>query len=733
MRSSIFLACLLLPAVVSAQLIYQQRTDIPVSESGNNLALAWAGGLNSAQFNAIDLNGDQQEDLVILDRTSNVITTFLRNGTSFEYSPDHKDLFPADITGWLLLRDFDCDGQKDVFTSTPFGIKVYRNLASAGTPLDPTSWELAADPILTDGFNPDINLQVNIQDIPGVEDLDGDGDLDILVYNFAIGGGIEYHQNLSIDNSGSCGLDFRRITRTWGDFEECVCGVFAFGESCSDLGTRVTHIGGKSILVFDNDGDGDKDLMIGEEQCEPFYFFENTGTAQDALFTSYSELYPDATNPIRFDIFPAGYYQDIDMDGTSDLVISPNAAIDLSPGLDFSNSVWVYRNNGTNQNPQFQFQQSDFLQDQMIETGSQAFPVFADYDRDGDDDMFIGNQSGTPDAGTIYLYRNTGSQDVPEFELETADYLGLSTLGLRSLKPAFGDLNGDNSPDLVFLGSDGTSSTLYFILNQDPLNEPFNLDIADLNSSAEIFGPIDNFALEMVDGDNRADVIIGRNLGRIEYYQNNGISSQLDLNLVNSSVLGIADNPARRGVGIFSGDIDGNGSVDLVTIDNSGITRLYSSYVANLSTSSEGEEILFNNQLLDETDPGNQGLQSTITFAGFGDSRPMLVLGTIGGGVRTFEFIGEDTGQEPPGEFILNVFPNPAGSQFDRNQITIESDRDAVLEVVSIMGKVMRKGISVDKDGFVELDLTGIPSGIYLVRAISDSGKTTGKRIVVFN
>ena len=39
-------------------------------QNGNILSQPWAGGLNAAQFNRMDLNGDGIEDLVLFDRTA---------------------------------------------------------------------------------------------------------------------------------------------------------------------------------------------------------------------------------------------------------------------------------------------------------------------------------------------------------------------------------------------------------------------------------------------------------------------------------------------------------------------------------------------------------------------------------------------------------------------------------------------------------------------------------------
>ena len=52
-------------------------TSLQVSE--NNIAFkhAWAGGLNAAQFNEIDLDLDGVKDLVVFDRSGNKLIPFL--------------------------------------------------------------------------------------------------------------------------------------------------------------------------------------------------------------------------------------------------------------------------------------------------------------------------------------------------------------------------------------------------------------------------------------------------------------------------------------------------------------------------------------------------------------------------------------------------------------------------------------------------------------------------------
>ncbi len=62
---------------------YRIDQQIPVTnESEETLPLAWAGGINASQFNTIDLNGDNIEDLLLFDRMANKPIAFLRQRQS---------------------------------------------------------------------------------------------------------------------------------------------------------------------------------------------------------------------------------------------------------------------------------------------------------------------------------------------------------------------------------------------------------------------------------------------------------------------------------------------------------------------------------------------------------------------------------------------------------------------------------------------------------------------------
>ena len=86
------------PLVTRAQFTYSLDTSIPVQDSdGRALPMPWAGGLNAANVNTMDLNGDGKDDLVLFDRMAGKIITFLRADDRYIAAPEYEALFPPEI------------------------------------------------------------------------------------------------------------------------------------------------------------------------------------------------------------------------------------------------------------------------------------------------------------------------------------------------------------------------------------------------------------------------------------------------------------------------------------------------------------------------------------------------------------------------------------------------------------------------------------------------------------
>ena len=128
-----FIICLLLSFLglyARGQFRFAKDESIPVHVNGTKLSRPWEGGINSAQYQKLDLNHDGTEDLVIYHRMSGMLSTYLAVENKYVFSPEYAAFFPEEVSDWLILADYNCDGLKDIFTSTPLGIKVFENKSS---------------------------------------------------------------------------------------------------------------------------------------------------------------------------------------------------------------------------------------------------------------------------------------------------------------------------------------------------------------------------------------------------------------------------------------------------------------------------------------------------------------------------------------------------------------------------------------------------------------------------
>ncbi len=699
--------------------------------------MPWAGGLNSAQFNTIDLNNDGKKDLVVFDRASNKLSTFLNVNDQYMYHPEYETLFPDELNRWILLRDYNCDGKEDIFTASSNGISVYENITTTDGNLEWQKLKFFAPPlpsappntpgifteiILTQGFSK-INIFPGTNDIPTITDMDGDGDLDIVNMRFVNPGTAEYHKNLSMENYGTCdSLEYVRVTSRWGDWEECDCGQFAFGEACTSSGGRTQHNVGKSLLAIDVNGDGNKDLLFAEEDCPVLYYLENDGTTENADFNT-AIPFPQS-NAAVMPSFPSPYYEDVDFDGKPDLIVSP--AVYARTGLNnpFTNSVWLYKNTGTTQSPNFTFVKNNFLQDEMIDVGDFAFPAFFDYDADGDQDMFIGNYGNSQFIGVIAFYENVGTASLPSFKLITTDYLNLSQLSQFSMKPQFIDINSDGNIDLAFMLADPTRfiSNLLFIPGNSP--NTLNFDGQQIQSANFNAGINENVLLEDIDQDGKVDMLVGRANGSLEFWRNAGAPGSLSFQLVTTEFMGLGQSITRTNLNASVADLDNDGRPDLLIGDQRGNITIFGDYRGTQNSPQPVTEILFD-QFSQSYIGRNLGARiKPVAVNLFNSNKPSIAVGTVGGGMLILK---NDDGQLLPDEPEIVIYPNP----LPRNEkLTVQGDRNMLMELFSIVGQRISEPVFVTGNQPHFFEIAGLAPGIYIAR-FTIAGKTYGRRFVI--
>ena len=223
------------------------------------------GGLTAPQWSTIDADLDGDDDLFAFDRDGSRLLLFERvsEGNGLQIRWDWVEGWPA-MVDWCLLRDYNCDGKADIFTSHQNGIRVYTNTTVVGGPptFDPEPVTLFAS--FDFGQGPD-NLPVICigTDKPAIVDHDDDGDIDIITFT-------ETSTTLyRFLGQTPCGLDLVCTNRCYGMMAEAAENNAMFIGPEFDCDFNVidprtgVHAGG-SITALQLESGGPKDLLISD-------------------------------------------------------------------------------------------------------------------------------------------------------------------------------------------------------------------------------------------------------------------------------------------------------------------------------------------------------------------------------------------------------------------------------------------------------------------------------------
>ena len=738
---------------------FEYRPAGAVVQGADTLRNAWMGGLNTPQFSTIDLNNDGQPDLFAFDHESSRCYTFLSvaapaapNGRRWQYAPQYESLFPSDLRQWALLRDYDCDGRADIFTFTSGGdIRVFRNVLSGGRP----SFQLTTNQIrFTGTFAGSANLTIGGYNLPAIQDVNGDGKLDIMTYDFVSASFIEQYIN---NSPGTCGnaLTFTLATANWGGIQACGnCASYMFNGQPCFTAARPLHTGGHGLLLLDLDGDGDQDLLDGRDNCAELVRLLNQGTTAAPVLTAagISASFPSVAAPARVPVFPVGYSFDANFDGRTDLVVAPNMVNNQEDQVSLSRQIQLFANAAASGAPAYSLNANAFLQNDMLDVSEGAAPTFGDIDGDGLPDMLVGNHAdrvGTAYRAALAYYRNVGTRTQPVFKLLSSDYLGLSTRNLLALKPVLVDLNRDGALDLAFGAWDRGTNRLHYLLNTAPAGQPAAFNVATMQyfkpQGATGTGILPYTTGDMpcftdVDNDGYVDLLIGTNETRepgksLRYFRNRA-RGPLDsaFVLVNNDFGQLRDASGNAPLNLSPtvADFDGDGRPDLVTVDASGLLRLFSDYRAQGSQFSERTDVLYNpvSGQYEETRLG-LGFYSHCALAAAdanGDGAPELFVGTQAGGVISYGTRNRGTVTATKAEAVraiaLNIYPNPATAR-----ATVETAVPTRVSVLDLAGRVVRAAGAAQRRH--ELELNGLAAGVYLVRAVGADGTAAVQRLAV--
>ena len=735
----ILIVALCSPILVSAQAF--DRLEVPFSVDGQELEFPLAGGLNTPQLSAVDLNNDDILDLFLFDRVGDVVLPFLSDGSSYSFAPEYIDNFPP-LTDWVLLRDFDDDGAMDIFAYSDIpgvgGMMVYKGLYEN----DEITFErfdfdetvnLIFFPLASGGRT---QLFVTDIDYPAVDDLDCDGDLDVLTFSIS-GGYLEFYKNVSVEKGyGRDSLIFELEENCWGGlYESGISCDLTLGETqgeCPDglLGDELDfRHAGSTVLTFDANNDGIKEALIGDLTCQTLAYLNNAGDCETAWLNEQTTAFPDANNPVEIPIFPAAFYLDVTHDGLKDIVAAPNP----KQGAEDFQSLWLYENIGSNEFPEFQFVQKDFLVEEMLDMGRGASPTFVDYNADGLMDLVVGNTSFYLPFNVIdsrlFLYENTGTVSSPSFELVDDDYLGLSQFSqtTHDYSPEFGDLDNDGDLDVLIGDNEGK---LFYYENLAGAGNPMAFGPWEYFYASLDVGQASTPEIIDFDRDGLPDLLVGERGGNINFFKNIGTPEEPAFGVdqeeaPNTFFVGQID---TRVIGFDTGHsspavVDLDDGYFLVTGSQVGRLEAYNNIEGNLygaynavsETYGEIKEGIFSNP--DFADINNDGLMDVVV----GNRRGGLAFYTtdIPVDVVSSTSIPQNAG--------IKVFPNPASDQI-LVQSTIANSSEQVVQLYDLSGKLLRAYQSADTQ--LVLEVADLPKGIYLVKVVIGTATRTEKVLV---
>jgi len=725
---------------------FEKKFDVIVYNIENQiLSNPWAGGLNACQFGEIDLDYDGINDLVIFDRNGNRVLTYKNQAVageiSYIFAPELSLKLP-ELDDWVIFADYNSDGLNDIFAySAGFaGIKVYKN---TGNPQEP--FKLVVYPFLTSyqglGY---VNILVTYADYPAIIDIDNDGDLDLLTF-WGLGSFVELHLNESMEKYGvPDSLVFRKTETCWGQFAESdesntIYLDTCFGETEKPFagkgnewkGGDPKHTG-STFLVFDSNGDGLNDLLLGDVDYKSPALLINGGTPDEAIITAYSFDFPAYDVPIDLWSFPVMNYLDLNNDGKKDLVASV-----FDPSLVKSeniNNIWFYQNNGTTNAPVFELKNKALFQDEMLDFGAGTYPVLFDYNLDGLMDVVVGNFGYLDSAyygigGNLYcnyrsqlaLLENTGTFAQPVFNLITNNYLDLASYfpqdeTLFAAVPAFGDLDGDGDADLLLGRSEGT------LMAFENIAQPGQ--IADFVLSDNHFQNIDagDFSFPQLfdlNDDGLNDLIIGKRNGTISFYQNTGSQTNPVFSLVNDSLgkVNVRD-PNLSVYGYCRPHFfrDENQKIHLFAGSEFGGIFYYTEIENNLDGAFK---LVMKNYLWI-----NEGLQTAVTTGNLnGDAFPDMIVGNYSGGLGFFK------GSSPPpagfGEIIRNVAgitisPNPVKDVFQIKLDKTYLSGLSSLRIFNLTGRIVFEE-KLFSESEKSINISSLENGLYLLQILTSS------------
>ncbi len=746
-------------SVFSQQLSFYFSDSLSfVDQNLNPLKYTTHGGFHASQYSSCDVNGDGKKDIVVYDRLDGNISTFINEGGVGEvkYRLDNKyaAYFPKlRPFSFMLLRDYNNDGYEDLFTMGTQGYLIYKNISYtvSGRPEFIQTELIQYRNMLPTGSFIEYNVMSTPSfHLPGIYDLDHDGDLDIVSYS-NVGGKIYLYQNRQADlGLPPDSLRFYESDLCWGFFTDFDCNGYVF-DQCHDSFYRLygpRHTSGSAITLFDANEDGDIDMLLGNESCNHLTMLTNSrkgGYRNMDSFSVADTLFVNATNRAYVSTYPAAYYLDVDNDGIRDLIYGPNS---VSSAFKYftkeTDQVKWFKNTGKDLSPLWAPQAPLFV-DQTIDVGNKNQWKFADWDKDGDLDAIVannGDKTKTLDsADRIYLYENIGTKTNAKFKLVNTNFGDFEKERQVYLNMDIADMDNDGKLDLV-CGND--RGDILFFRNTSATNNTLSPTFSFSNNTYNGFnlniGRFSSPVVSDIDNDGLLDMVIGRGDSMLTYYKNTGSLTNPDFQIVTNRFGGIKPFDSIQIAYVYDdtnaiidtfivyekncfsrisiADVDNDGKKEIIVGNSLGTIRFYE--INNSSPSSKFKEINqfhYRNLLQgDKKYDTRFGSYASPTFVDLdGNGAQELIVSMNRGGIYylkpTFKDKRTDLVKTEKTQNI-NGFPNPATQKIEFN---IHPDDIVSIEVFNNLGQKMEVSESINSN-VLTLNTTDLINGFYIIQ-----------------
>lgn len=730
-----------------------------VSENGNDTLLyPFTGGWSNPQFSNIDLDGDNVQDLFVFERVGNKVFCFLRKNNRWVHAPQYELQFPQ-LYSWALLRDYNCDGKMDIFTETDYnsqpdpnefissnGLRVLRNVSVNPGVLQ---WKQDKNQIKDMGISdlPPFNLNLSIADISSVDDIDNDGDLDLLVMPNGKNV-LTYYQNMSKELSYGCdSLLFKFRDECWGYMSYLVNSngfLLNDNSACFREYKHGRKHNGTTLTLLDYDNDGDKDLLYGDVGFNDIILLTNGKTinklGRDSMIRE-DTVFPAIGRRASIQLFPATYIVDINGDGRRDLIVAPNAP----EGAKNRNMVLSYHNTSPNAF-QFSFQQSDFLVGQMLDLGGSSSPQLVDLDKDGDLDLVIGTQGDFLFTSNSYdrlvYYENTGTNAKASYVLKDTNFLKINDgpNKIYRLAPTFGDLDNDGKADLV-LGDQNGNMHYY-------KNIGSGKDIAFTKISDNYFniyaGTFATPQLIDLNKDNVLDLVMGRRNGTLAYFENKGnkdsaaFMSEPSIDSIGKINISEAAFSPGQPPFYFPGfsaphvcDLDKDGNFEILVGAQSGRVHLFRNFDASATRVCEEITNIYSDFPSAPAKNYFFGTRSVpVTGDIDNDGISELFIGNTRGGLQLYSPIISgvisSVNEKIKEDIACSVFPNPSTGKFTVRLNT--NLKQAQYTLYALTGAEVGNGFINGYEQEIEVTLE---KGIYLFCIVAQDGSKISRKIIL--